>query len=234
MRVSLTSDPDFYDRTAAWWGRPRISALDRERARQLHALAGGPHRVLEIGAGFGGTAAATADLGHSVLAIERSPVRVALARQHLTAARRPRLRFLEADFLTVQLSVQCDVVAYWRGFGVGDEPKHAVLLERIRAWLRPGGVAVLDVFDPAWWRIHAGQTKVVEGFGQRLGFDGAASRLLVTCWPEQRPDLATTESIRCYSSREAVAVAARAGLRLLEEPDDVSGADVSFQLRLTR
>src|SRR5438046_208747 len=131
---------DFYDRTALWWGTSGITDRDRARALLVNESAGRSCRVLELGAGFGGAAAATADLGHRVIAVERSAQRAALARRHEWKSRSGELEIIEADFDSVVLEGPFDVVAYWSGFGVGNDASQASLLTRVRGWLAPAGI----------------------------------------------------------------------------------------------
>jgi SAM-dependent methyltransferase len=191
-----------YDRTALWWGTTRISDRDRARARLVHETAGGASRVLELGVGFGGTAAATADLGHHVFGIERSHNRAAWARRHMTCSRAGRLEILEADFDTVTLSETFDGITYWSGFGAGPDSSHRALLQRMRGWLRPAGWVLIDVFEPTWWAAQDGTVQIKRGFTQRLNYDLNTSRLCVTYWLSDRPQRPTTETIRCYTPEE--------------------------------
>ena len=84
---------EFYTLQSRRFGPSGVLDHHRERADRLNLLAGGrkPIRVLELGAGAGGTAAATAEIGHEVTAIELSPLRVEYARElaATVADRRP-------------------------------------------------------------------------------------------------------------------------------------------------
>jgi SAM-dependent methyltransferase len=98
----------FFDTAATWWGRPEIRDVDRERAAAIERFCGpGPKRVLELGAGGGATAAATADCGHRVTAVELSPVRAGFAR---ALAVNREVKVVEGDFSTVDLDGRFD----WR------------------------------------------------------------------------------------------------------------------------
>src|SRR5437016_2777968 len=81
---------NFYSTRSEWFGPTGIFPEHRARALDIARLCGrGSKRVLELGAGAGGTAAAMADLGYTVVAIEFSPVRAAFARD--LAGGRPNL-----------------------------------------------------------------------------------------------------------------------------------------------
>ncbi len=204
---------DFYDRTALWWGSSAPTARDRDRALRIHRP-GRPLRVLELGAGFGGAAASTADLGHDVVAIERSPRRAALARRHLVRARPGRLDVIEGDFLECAIGGTFDVVVCWSGFGGGDDSTHVEILCRVREWLAPDGVGLVDVFDPVWWEAANGSERSAGGLHRRFGFDATTRRLSIACWSERRPMDVYVENVRCYEPREFLMLAERAGLAL--------------------
>jgi predicted RNA methylase len=55
-------------------------------------------RILDLGVGPGRTAAALADAGHNVVAVELNPTDAGYARELLKTPRKGRLEFLEADF----------------------------------------------------------------------------------------------------------------------------------------
>lgn len=78
---------DFYDQTRTGWGPNTDWASRRSRAAALARPAGpGPKRVLDLGAAPGGDAAAVADPGCDVTAVERSD-RAVHARELAKAAR---------------------------------------------------------------------------------------------------------------------------------------------------
>jgi SAM-dependent methyltransferase len=213
MRGQLDAQgAEYYDRTALWWGTTQVTARDRHRAACVDRIPGGPHRVLELGAGYGGSAAATADLGHTVVAVERSSRRAWLARRHEQRRRDGDLTILEADFLTISLTGTFDVIVYWSGFGAGDDSCHELLLTRIHDWLAPGGLGLIDVFNPAWWAAADAEERPMAGLRRRLGFEPVSKRFTVTCWPEGRPDAVSVESVRCYSPGEVAALLSRAAL----------------------
>ncbi|WP_422772319.1 class I SAM-dependent methyltransferase [Plantactinospora sp. WMMC1484] len=198
------------------------------RAWHVHGLGGG--NVLELGAGSGGTAAATADLGHDVLALELSPARLALARGHCRTARPGRLVVLAADFHDFAPERLFNVVTYWSGFGLGPDELQLLLLSRIAQWLADDGLLLVDVFDPAWWRLRSGQVREQPGpgdrtgpkekigpghrigHGQRIGFDERNRRLTDERWRLDRPDRPVREEIRCYDKPEFETLARCAGL----------------------
>ena len=206
----------FYSTRSRWFGPTGIFAEHPARAVDVERLCGhGPKRVLELGAGSGGTAAAMADLGHTVVAVEISPVRAAFAKN--LAKGRPSLTVLEADFFSVKIRDTFDVVCYWDGFGVGEDSDQRRLLQRVNTeWLAPHGVMVLDVFSPAFWVAQAGQSERIDSVSRlengkvqpvrldvpiiaKYDFDHRASRFVGEWWPEGRNEEMISESIRCYT-----------------------------------
>ena len=149
----------FYTRKSERHGPSGILPHHEERAATINRLCGAePKRVLELGAGAGGSAAATADLGHTVVAIELSPLRAAYAQDLANEPRAGSLTVIHGDFYTTEFDHPFNVVTYWNGFGVGTDADQRRLLTRIRTWLAPGGVALVDVFSPWRWAREAGQS----------------------------------------------------------------------------
>lgn len=190
----------FYDRKSQTTGPSGVLDHHRERASTLAALV--PEgRVLELGCGAGGAAAAAAQRGLEVTAVELSPVRAGFARA-LAASHDVAVEVLESDFMTLSLPRHFDAVVMWNGFGVGsDDDQHALLARIATDWLVQGGTCILDVFNPAGWARLAGQ-EVVDpetGVRQRVEYDVEGARF-VDLWffdGEGSPPL--SQSVRCYS-----------------------------------
>ncbi|WP_051797228.1 class I SAM-dependent methyltransferase [Catenuloplanes japonicus] len=210
----------FYSRTGSWWGpaEARVSERDRARVRMLRAHAGdGPARVLELGSGYGMTAVAAVEDGFDVTAVELSD-RV----RHTPAM--PGLTVAGGSFYDVTLDGRFDVVCYWNGFGVGTDQDQRRLLRRIAAeWLRPGGVALIDVFNPlVWARLHGTKDHKFpdpsRGYAhelhQEIHFDAATSTAHDTWWDAATPDEKITQVLRCYSPADLRLLLEGTGLRL--------------------
>jgi SAM-dependent methyltransferase len=223
----------FYDMTARWWGDPGIRDSDRALAARLDRAAGGtPVEVLELGAGFGGAAAATAQLGHRVVAIEASGTRAAMARRRTLGGARGRLTVVEADFCEAAVPGPFDVVAYWNGFGVGTGEDQRKLLGRIRGWLRASGLALMHAYDPKWWREHAGARRRRDGMVQEIGYEPEHRCLVDRWWPDGHPGEAVRERIRCYAEAELRTLLDEAGLALAgTERDDATPWKYLVELR---
>jgi SAM-dependent methyltransferase len=137
---------DFYSTTGRWWGpaESRITDRDHRRVAELHQQTGRatPMRVLELGSGYGTTAAALADAGHAVTAVEISD-RLAYRVPHDGPG---TVEAVDDDFYAVRLTGRFDAVCYYNGFGVGSDADQRRLLKRIAdEWLADDGVALIDV-----------------------------------------------------------------------------------------
>ena len=223
---------DFYARQDEWAGvsRDPITDMHRRNADLVHRLTGGKiGTVLELGAGGGQNAAALADLGYSVTAIELVP---SVAQNALDLAAQPRkgpLRVIVGDFYDVGLSDRYDIVCYWDGFGVGSDDDQRRLLRRIAGWLMPGGFALIEVYTPWYWSGiarsgiarsgiarsgMAGRETQFGGICRRYGFNADGSRMLDTWWPVGREGEAVTQSLRCYSPADLQLLLKDTGLSL--------------------
>jgi SAM-dependent methyltransferase len=202
---------EFYERTARWLPSG-IGARDRQRAELVSSFGSARLRVLELGCGAANSAAAMAALGHHVTAIELSPTRAAIARQHARWVRCGVLEVIQADFNSPVVEEQFDVVCYWSGFGVSEDSTQLRLLNRIRSWLAPDGRALIDVFDPRWWEAAGGRRLEGPQASQELGYDSNTERLNVSYHLSARGET-LTESLRCYSVRDFVKLAHEAGLQ---------------------
>lgn len=185
----------------------------REKVALIERLAGpGALRVLDVGAGGGQHAAAAADQGHRVVAVELVPELAA----HATglASERPGMRVINADFSSVDLKMQFDVVVYWDGFGVGEDADQHRLLGRIASWLAPHGCALIDINTPWYWSAATGVEMRWDRAARRYGFDPDGCRMLDTWWPENDESRAVTQSLRCYSPADLRLLLAGTGLAL--------------------
>ncbi len=209
----------FYAKQAAWsrvYYGP-VHAAARARARWVRTVIGPPpQRVLELGAGGGQDAVALAALGYEVWAVEQVPGLAQHIRDLARLHGQPRVRVLQADFYRVALPTAAfDAVGYWDGFGIGTDADQRRLLRRIRAWLRPHGVALIEVYTP--W--HAARSA---GHGGRVGrayrqyaFDGEHNRWLDRWWlPETGEQV--TQSLRCYAPADLRLLLEGTGLTLVQ------------------
>ena len=203
-RVTLTSKvapmdwiQDFYTATGRWWGpaESSITERDRARARTIRRLAPDAKRILELGASYGNTAAACAEDGLEVVAVEISE-RLHFARQFQHRTYRGSLEIVHADFFEVHFGATFDAVTYWNGFGVGTDADQRRLLTRIaEEWLPADGVALLDIANPFVWASWAGteEHKVAQpqlgyhyAVSHRVEFDPVHNRFVDIWWQNRQ------------------------------------------------
>ena len=203
---------EFYTKQNQWSGvyEEAINEGHRLKASWVAELTGpGQKRILELGAGGGQVAAAMAELGHEVVAVEQAPTLAAHIQKLAATLPDGQLSVVQGDFYQVDLTGPFDVVCYYDGFGIGSDADQRRLLQRIAGWLTPNGSALIEIGTP--WYIAS-----VDGRGWRVGqaerrynFDADGCRWLDTWWPIDHPEQAVQQSLRCYSP---------ADLRLLIEP----------------
>jgi SAM-dependent methyltransferase len=216
----------FYSRTGTWWGKAeaQVTERDQRRVSLLHEHAGaGPKRVLELGSGYGTTAVAMAQAGHSVTAVEISD-RVNFTAELAKDIGPRTLTVIKDDFYTVDLGGQFDVVCYWNGFGVGSDADQRRMLGRLATqWLRPGGIALIDVFNPFVWARWDGDEEhkpagPEHGYDrelfERTEFDPVTCTAVDTWWEGGKPDDKISQVLRCYTPADLELLIAGTGLRL--------------------
>lgn len=216
---------EFYSQTGSWWARAdaRITERDHRRVRLLRDHGADAGRILELGAGYGTTAAAIAQAGFGVTAIEISD------RAHLTGRLAQdvgpgSLTVHKADFYEVNLAERFDVVCYWNGFGVGTDADQRRLLVRIASeWLRPGGAALIDIFNPFVWARWDGDEEhlvpdAAAGYdhelGERTRFDPITCTAIDTWWETSSPDRQISQFLRCYTPADLTLLLTGTGLML--------------------
>jgi len=236
-----TSPADCYTAQSRRFGPSGILDHHRERADRLdkalnHLRTG---RVLELGAGAGGTAAATAELGYEVTAIELSPLRAEYARD-LAATIQGSLTIVVGDFYTADLGHNYDVVAYWNGFGMNEDADQRRLLQRVaHEWLARGGFMLVDIFNPSWWAQRPTEPKVHEEYQtcQQTTFDPRNSRFVDRWWPVDSEQEAIEQSIRCYSPVDLELLLEGTGMLLAnidEDPAKPLSQSYSYRVVLKR
>src|ERR1019366_4428856 len=168
----------FYDRQGSWTGLYVGDPDDyyQAQAARIARLAPSARTVLELAAGGGQAAAAAADQGHLVTAIEL--VDRAARNAERLAETRPDLTIIQADMYEVDLGGnRFDAVVYWDGFGLGSDADQIVLLKRITSWLQADGRLLLDAYTPWDWAAAAGQESVYGRAHSRYDFDAPGCRM---------------------------------------------------------
>jgi SAM-dependent methyltransferase len=210
----------FYTRQYGWIADHYLGDVHeqhRDLAATMARLAGPPpRRVLELGAGGGQNAAAAADLGFDVVAVDLLPVATEQARRLAALPRPGAFSVVEGDFYEVELDGDFDVVCYWDGFGIGSDDDQRRLLRRVKTWLRAEGKALIEVYAPWYWAHVAGRTSTFGNVTRRYDFDAERNRMLDRWWPLDDPDDAVEQSLRCYSPADLTLLLEGTGLVLTD------------------
>ena len=230
----------FYSRTGEWWGGAESGVTERDHRRlvamqRLCGADGRPLRVLDLGSSYGNTAFVMAQAGHDVTGVEVSS-RIDFAARHDLSNLAGSLRFVRSDFYAFKDEGTFDVVCYWNGFGVGNDADQRRLLRRMKElWLKPEGVALIEVANPARWMAWAGdeehraaQPEVGYPFNvsERTDYDPAGNRFIDTWWQTEIPGDAISQSVRCYSPVDFLLLLEGTGLRLAQA--EVDGARIDL------
>ncbi len=215
---------DFYDQAGVWWGAdPQAPTVHKARVEIVERVCGaGAKTILDLGTGPGATAAAFADVGHNVIAVELSPARAGFARDLAKVARTGSLTVLEDDFYTMELSQRFDVVCCWETFGLGTDADQRCLLKRIAdEWLRPDGCALLEVYSPVRPARDARTERRLPPLAgvpgsvemiNRCHFDPLHSRWIDEWIPVEAPDKALAQTVRCYTPSDLLLLLEDTGL----------------------
>jgi SAM-dependent methyltransferase len=187
-----------------------------------------------LGAGPGATAAALADAGHNVTAVELSSIRAEYARELTKVSRQGTLAVLEDDFYTMELKERFDVVCCWETFGLGTDADQRRLLKRIAdEWLKPDGSLLMEVYSPIRPAREAGMErrlpplKGVPGSVEMLNrchFDPVHSRWIDEWIPVDEPQKALAQTIRCYAPSDFILLVE--GTRLRMKHIEVEGQEL--------
>ena len=147
----MTLEPTYSDAWYEVFGRPDPDVTAREAAFLLHVLPSPPATVLDVPCGSGRHAVALLQRGYEVTGVDLEPRVVAEAREAGVRAHELDLRSLD------DLSGTFDgVICMWASFGWFDEQTNADVFAQLAGKTRTGGVLVLDVYDPTWFRAHQG------------------------------------------------------------------------------
>lgn len=204
-----------------------VSQESRDRAALLRQQVPDGGFLLELGAGGGEAAAAAAIDGWQVTAVELVGRAAANARRLAADLERAQasgsLSVLEADMYDVELEPGAfDAVSYWDGFGVGSDSDQSRLLRRVRGWLSPAGVALIDVYNPLHWAGAHGRRFVFDSGGDGASYESvysydARGGRMVNRWaPVDGSHPPIEQSLRCYAPADLELVLRDTGLRLVD------------------
>src|SRR5699024_2669778 len=131
-----------------------LSTLDIKAAEQIMEQAGGAfHSVLELGAGNGQLARSLATFEKDITTIELVRELVEFAREFQTE----NVTSFCGSFYDIELPKTFDLILYMDGFGVGTDDDQLRLLKRIHNWLAEDGTALIDIYQPYYWKRVIGQ-----------------------------------------------------------------------------
>lgn len=113
--------------------------------------------VLELGVGTGRVLLPLVDAGHTVTGVDLSPALLTVARHKLQGAEyEARATLIEADLLAVELPRDHFALAVCTSntfMHLADADAQLALLQRALAWLQPGGLLLIDLFNPDLRRL---------------------------------------------------------------------------------
>lgn len=166
---------------------------------------------------------ALAQAGYSVTAVEISD-RIRHSGGLADGLAPGSLAVHQDDFYAIALAGRFDVVCYWNGFGVGSDADQRRLLLRVAdEWLRPGGVALVDVFNPFVWASWDGDDEHLTpdpaaGYDHDLRevtrFDPVTCTATDTWWESSDPGRPITQTLRCYTPADLALLLTGTGLTL--------------------
>jgi SAM-dependent methyltransferase len=185
----------------------------------------GGGRVLDLGCGFGRHLQALRERGLDALGLDRSRELLACADASL------RGRLVRGDFRALPFHGQAfaSVLMLFSSFGYFEDGENARTLAEVARVLAPGGLAVLDLMNPACVRA----TLVPESRTQRGSLEILERRRLECGGERVVKDVCVRaadgrerrwcEDVRLYEARELEPLLASAGLALLRSEGDFDG-----------
>lgn len=211
----------FYSKQNEWFGvyLGSVEESHHKRAWLVHEMAElkGICQVLELGAGGGQTTYALANLGHHATMIELLPDSVACAEKLAASMDKGRMEVILGDFYKVDFEEKFDTVCYFDSFGIGTDADQRRLLKRVATWLKPNGVAIIEVGATWYWGGEANGVSMDLGGGMRAyAFDPVESRLIDRWWLPDNPDEVYYQSLRCYTPADLKLLLEGTGLQLTD------------------
>jgi len=207
--------------------------LDAARAEAaLLVEAGVSGRVLDLCCGFGRHSLALAELGLDVFGMDLSMDLLRAAPELPRFSQRLGGRLVRGDVSDLPFGegVFDSLVVLFSSFGYFGEDGDARMLDGVARVLRPGGLAVLDLMNPA--RIRAGLVPASERSGpdftlseRRSLLDGGSRvRKQVELSREGEPTRSWVEDVRMYEAEEIRALCSARGLVIERMLGDFDGS----------
>lgn len=170
--------------------------------------------ILELGGGRGELSLEFSKRDKDVTMIELVPeISKEIKKQNIS-----NLKVINNDFYKVILEQTFDLLLYIDGFGIGDTSDQLTLLHRIHDWLNEDGIALIDIYQPQYWRGVEGIEMQIHpelNVMRRYGYDFENNRMLDTWWHTEHPDESYTQSLACYSHEQIYDLVEAAGLSIV-------------------
>ena len=169
--------------------------------------------VLELGAGNGLLAQSLSTFDKNITTIELVPEMVEFAKQFNTS----NVTSLCGSFYDIDIINTFDTVLYIDGFGVGTDNDQLRLLKRINSWLNDDGIALIDIYQPKYWKKVSGNKMMPfpnSNVARIYGYNESLNRMTDTWWEEENPEVKYTQSLACYSLDEVYALCTKANLKI--------------------
>ncbi|MGF2714201.1 N-methyltransferase [Bacillus mycoides] len=181
-------------------------------AKEVQEQVGHPFQtMLELGAGNGGFARAMSKLNVKMITVELVTELVEFARDHSSKD----ITIHHGDFYQIDISEEFDVVSYLDGFGVGTDDEQLFLLKRIKDWMKDDGCALIDIYQPLYWKKISGQEMSLSSAMRKYEYDSINERMLDHWWNPNYPNDIVTQSLRCYTIEEISHLCTKADLSIV-------------------
>ena len=170
--------------------------------------------ILELGTGNGALARGLSEYAAEITTVELVPEIVEDAKEFDIA----NITSYAGSFYDIELTAQYDLVLYIDGFGVGSDKDQLFLLKRIYDWLNDDGVALIDIYQPEYWKKISGakMTPLPDSNILRVyGYDESTDQMTDTWWEKDSPDKKYTQKLACYSPDEIYALCEQANLKII-------------------
>ena len=181
-------------------------------AKEVQEQVGHPFQtMLELGAGNGGFARAMSKLRVRMTTVELVSELVSFAKEHSSSD----IAIHCGDFYQINFEEKFDVVSYLDGFGVGTNDEQLFLLKRIKDWMKEDGCALIDIYQPLYWKKVSGQEMPFSSAMRKYEYDSINERMLDHWWDPNQPNEIVTQSLRCYTVEEISDLCDEANLNIV-------------------
>ena len=182
-------------------------------AKEVQEQVGYPFQtMLELGAGNGGFARAMSNLHVRMTTVELVSELVSFAKEHSSSD----IAIHCGDFYQINFEEKFDVVSYLDGFGVGTDDEQLFLLKRIKDWMKDDGCALIDIYQPLYWKKASGQEMPIGSAMRKYEYDSENDRMLDHWWETVSSNDTVTQSLRCYTVDEISNLCVEVGLSIVE------------------